>query len=107
MLIRILKNNHQYRLIECSFAITATGEPYQPILTINAMNRSRLQIIHGTETQNVTVIVTSTKKQVNNSVCRISSLEVYRGREQAIEIGHDGFSLGNSGTIEVNNHCIN
>ena len=38
---------------------------------------------------------------VNNTLCHISSLEVYRGREQAIEISHDGFSLTENGTINV------
>ena len=42
-----------------------------------------------------------TKQPVNSSFCQISSLEVYRGREQAIEISHEGFSLNGSGSIEV------
>ena len=42
-----------------------------------------------------------TDQPVNSSVCHISSLEVYRGREQAIEISHQGFSLSSNGTIEV------
>ena len=42
-----------------------------------------------------------TNQLVNNSFCNISSLEVYRGREQAVEISHQGFSLGYNGTIEV------
>jgi hypothetical protein len=42
-----------------------------------------------------------TDQTVNSSYCNISSLEVYRGREQAIEISHQGFSLGDNGSIEV------
>ena len=42
-----------------------------------------------------------TNRSVNSSFCQISSLEVYRGREQAIEIGHQGLSLSDNGTIEV------
>lgn len=42
-----------------------------------------------------------TKKSVNSSFCNISSLEVYRGREQAAEISHQGFSLNSSGSVEV------
>ena len=42
-----------------------------------------------------------TNQLVNNSLCHISSLEVYRGREQAIEISHQGFSVSNNGNIEV------
>ena len=39
---------------------------------------------------------------VNSSVCNISSLEVYRGREQVIEISHQGFSMNDNGSVEVN-----
>ena len=42
-----------------------------------------------------------TGKVVNGSFCHISSLEVYRGREQANEVNHAGFSLRDNGTIEV------
>ena len=41
------------------------------------------------------------EEQVNGSICNISSLEVYRGREQAIEINYRGFSLTENGTIKV------
>ena len=39
--------------------------------------------------------------RLNSSTCQISSLEVYRGRELAIEISHQGFSLSDIGTIQV------
>ena len=42
-----------------------------------------------------------TEQTVNSSVCNISSLEVYRGRKQAIEISHQGFSMNDSGSVEV------
>ena len=42
-----------------------------------------------------------TNQTVNSSFCYISSLEVYRGREQAIVINHQGFSLSYNGSIEV------
>ena len=38
---------------------------------------------------------------VNETFCHISSLEVYRGRQKAIEIAPSGFSLSHSGTIVV------
>ena len=38
---------------------------------------------------------------VNTSFCCISTLEVYRGKQQAIKIKHNGFSLSHSGTIVV------
>ena len=50
-----------------------------------------------------TFIFNETKQPVNSSVCHISTLEVYRGREQAIEISHEGFSLSDNGSIEVDN----
>ena len=37
----------------------------------------------------------------DTSFCNISSLEVYRGREQVIEINHQGFFLSENGSIEV------
>ena len=42
--------------------------------------------------------------QLNTSTCQISSLEVYRGREQAIKISDQGFSLSENGTIKVHQH---
>ena len=95
---------------ECPFAITPSGEPHEPRLTVYAImgNSTTIliqTIIGGKESQtvaNATIITKSTNESLNNSVCDISSLEVYRGREQAIEINHTGFILGNSGTFEVN-----
>ena len=60
----------------------------------------------GTAVANAIIVTKSTNESLNNSVCDISSLEVYRGREQAIEINHTGFILGNSGTFEVNRFLI-
>ena len=42
-----------------------------------------------------------TSETVNNALCTISSLEVYRGRRQVIVIEHSVFSLSDSGTIKV------
>ena len=49
----------------------------------------------------VTFGFNGTNRTVNSSFCNISTLEVYRGMEQAIEISHQGFSLNESGSIEV------
>ena len=60
--------------------------------------------MHDSSQQTVTAAIIVYKdqhKQVNTSFCHIASLEVYRGREQAIEINHEGFSLSDRGTIEV------
>ena len=97
-----------YRFLECSFAITPTGEPHQLSLIIKTVNgTSRLQTINGSSALNATVITRSTGGQVDQSIYHISSLEVYRGRKQAIEISYDGFSLSDSGTIEVYNIIYN
>ena len=47
------------------------------------------------------VVDKNTLLPVNSSVCYISTLEVYRGREQAFKISHDGFTLSDNNTIEV------
>ena len=53
----------------------------------------------------VLVIVTNTSscQSVTSPFCHISSLEVYRGMEEAIKINHGGFSLSDKGTIQVVN----
>ena len=47
------------------------------------------------------VVAFKSRELVNGSTCQISSLVVYRGREQAVEISHQGFSLTDDGTIKV------
>ena len=58
-----------------------------------------------------TFVFNKTKQLVNSSFCNISTLEVYRGREQAIKIDYEGFYLSDNGTIEVDNklkvNCYN
>ena len=93
-----------YKLTECPFAITPAGEPLQLRLSVQIiMGNSRMQTSNSTGmATNATVINTnSTETLVDSSICSISSLEVYRGRERTIEISHTGFILDNSGSIEV------
>ena len=94
---------------ECPFAITPSSE-----LNISKL---ALRFIFDNETSSTTggqtiasngddiiavlVVHKTTQMSVNNSVCNISSLEVYRGRQQSYEISKDGFSLSKNGTIEV------
>ena len=42
-----------------------------------------------------------TDQLVNSSFCHIISLEVYRGRKEAIQIRHDGFYLSINGSVDV------
>ena len=44
---------------------------------------------------------TNLSQPVNGSLCAISNLEVYRGRDQVNEIESGGFSLNESGFIQV------
>ena len=53
------------------------------------------------EIVNAIVTFRSREEQVNGSICEISALEVYRGREQATNISHQGFSLTENGTFKV------
>ena len=53
------------------------------------------------------IVDSETQEAINGSFCRIINLKVYRGRGQAYEIRHDGFSLSYSGNIEVRGSLIN
>ena len=46
-------------------------------------------------------VINSTQQLVNGSICQISSLEVYRGRDDTTEISNGGLSLSENGTVEV------
>ena len=62
-----------------------------------------LNVLVADDTANKPAIFTfnETDQLANSSFCNISSLEVYRGRQQAIEISHQGFSLSSNSNIEV------
>lgn len=47
------------------------------------------------------VVYRETNQPVNSSLCLISSLEVYRGRDEITEIENDGLSLNERGFIAV------
>ena len=97
----------------CNFAITASEEPsaYRLAIYINDHDLHQAEFITATtlnlQFYNLTdAVVVYEEEQVNSSVCNISSLEVYRGREKAIEISHNGFSLSERATIEVLRHAV-
>ena len=73
------------------------------IIPIEDVNIQGSTITNIVTDSSITVIYNEANRSVNNSFCNISSLEVYRGREQTIVISHDGFSLSDNGTIEVDN----
>ena len=70
----------------------AIDSQYSAIITVNDSSKKHV-LVFG---------FNGTNQSVNSSFCSISSLEVYRGiRQQAIEISHQGFSLGDNGSIQV------
>ena len=90
----------------CSHAIVPT-QSVHPI-TIARLDSSALNVTYLLVADNTTDNHSATfkfnetpDKLVNGSLCNISSLEVYRGRDEVIKINHDGFSLSNNGNIEV------
>ena len=81
-----------------------------PVTGVSIQGSTISNIVSPTEFSDTiisTFIFNETKQLVNSSFCHIASLEVYRGRGQAIEISHEGFSLNGNGSIEVDNCIIN
>ena len=103
MVMKILSISHT----ECSFVITPTGEFNTSRLHLNiemagtATTAQTTNVIDDVVDAVVALRGIAEHTQLNSSICHISSLEVYRGREQAIEISHGGFSLSSNGTIKV------
>ena len=86
----------------CSTAIAPMNSTF--LIPTTAIDGRYSVITHTDKYFNEYVVIfgfNRTNKMVNSSFCTISSLEVYRGREQAIEISHQGFSLRGNGSIEV------
>ena len=74
---------------------------------INNSTASAAAVVNSSNEIDDVLIVTNEphdqccSQPVTSSSCQIAALEVYRGREQAIEIRHGGFSLSDRGTVEV------
>ena len=85
--------------------MTPVGEVNTPrlFLTIKMTGTSTIaQTVNmNVDILNTIVAFRSRGEHVNGSVCQISSLEVYQGRQRAIEISHQGFSLNGNGSIKV------
>ena len=62
-----------------------------------------MTVLKGADANTAVFIASEKYQPVNSSFCHISSLEVYRGREQAmaIEISFKGFNLSDKGIITV------
>ena len=83
----------------CRFAISSRQDlsSYQITLFINDQEQFQSSVVVATYEPHGQCC----SRVVNNSLCHISSLEVYRGRQQAIQISHDGLSLTEDGAINV------
>ena len=91
---------------ECSFVTAPVGEfnTSRLILNIKMENTSATAQTANTSEYIVNAVVTfrtTAELVINSSTCHISGLEVYRGKEQAFKIKHQGFSLTENGTIKV------
>ena len=89
-------------ITECSFTITPTEPSIYliPVAVSYGQQSSDINILTNPDIVS-TFSFNETGKLVNSSFCRIASLEVYRGMEQAINISYDGFSLSDKGNIKV------
>ena len=92
----------------CSFATAPASQLNISMLSLTFFFNNNMSSTSGqTITSNGDYIIAAlvvhktTQMPVNNSLCNISSLEVYRGRQQSYDISKHGFSLSKNGTIEV------
>ena len=91
----------------CMFSIAPSQQHSNITLTILIRTTNQRETLLMTPeagnilTEAVIVHRTTMHQSVNSSSCSISSLEVYRGKQQAFEIAHDGWSLTDNGTIKV------
>ena len=89
---------------DCYFTITATEDEssiHKLAPIINYQNDTETITAATSNLTDAVVYHRSTGQAVNSAFCHITSLEVYRGRNEAIRINHSGFHLNQSGTIEV------
>ena len=89
---------------DCYFTITVTEEESSirrlaPI--INYQNDTETITAATSNLTDGVVYHRSTGQPVKSAFCHISSLEVYRGRNEVTRISHDGFHLNQRGAIEV------
>ena len=103
--------NHYSNSLDCRFGFVSSEAPSNLTTTLAFRNQSehifkQLKIVDASLTDAAVAIINSTHQFVNGSLCQIASLEVYRGRDQIIEISHDGLSLRENGMVKVKSHCI-
>ena len=85
----------------CKFAV-APNESWMVHRIIVNITESVLHTVNVNNTSSTTAIVIHQHEQGPVANCHVKSLEVYRGRQQTLDIGQNhGFSITDEGTIEV------
>ena len=97
--------------LDCRFGFVSSEAPSNLTTALAFRNRSgnifeQLKIPDSSVSDAAVAIINRTHQFVNGSVCQIASLEVYRGRNQIIEISYDGLSLSENGMVKVKSHTI-
>ena len=91
----------------CRFSVTPNEELSNLTLTLAITESNPPRLLTNATTVNSfreladAIIVYNEMQRVVSPTCQITSLEVYRGRDQVTMIRHGGFSLSISGMIEV------
>ena len=92
----------------CRFAIVPSNSRMFYRIAVNIddnqnITKTSLKTANAASQITNAVITRHRQPTLNKSFsdCHINSLEVYRGRQQVIEISHDGFSITAKGFIEV------
>lgn len=110
-------NNHcVFICAECGFAFIPSEGPSNLRITLDLRLANRTRNTTEVEepvtvptfkSDNTTLVdatiamVNDTPQAINGLFCHIISLEVYRGPRLSTVISHNGFSLSNSGALEV------
>ena len=92
---------------ECS-SLIIPNDPSNLIAIASASSSTSIAtlVVDASADGSATFYFKDTEQSINKSVCDIDSLEVYRGREHAIKISHNGFTLSNSGAFEVSHLLV-
>ena len=95
-------------IVDCIFAIAPSGSPmtYELAAFISTPEHQVKTLIGaftGTIIKDAVVTERRQNQQIMSSIsdCLISSLEVYRGRQQITQISHSGISITHNGSIQV------
>ena len=98
--------------LDCGFGFVSSEAPSDLTTALVFSDQSgnifeQLKILVDAPLTDAAVTISNSKHQfVNGSLCQIASLEVYRGRDQIIEISHNGLSLSENGMVKVKSHTI-